>query len=466
MESSHPREDTIVALGTAPGEGAIGIVRISGDRAIELVSRVFAPASGKDLRSTGSFRMRYGYVVEPASGEVIDEVLVSVMRGPRSYTGEDVVEINCHGGMVPISRIIHLMTGLGARVAEPGEFTRRAFMNGRIDLAQAEAVLDVIRTRTDKGLRTAIGQVRGALSSRIRGMREKVADLLSQLDAVLDFPEDDLGDVDVEALARGVRAVRAEVGELISQGLVGRIYRDGIKVVIAGKPNVGKSSLLNALLGEERAIVSEIPGTTRDIIEEAVNVKGIPMRVIDTAGIRGTEDVLEKIGVERAGRSIEEADLVIIVLDLSSPLGDEDKQVFGMVGGAPGVVALNKADVPPASGVREAAEDLAGGRPVVEVSAATGAGIEALKDAVYEVVIGGKVAPAESPVVSNSRHVEAFERVAKSLDAVLRAADLGLPADIMAVDLREALTALGEITGETVDDEVIDRIFANFCIGK
>lgn len=466
MGSSYLSEDTIVALGTAPGEGAIGIVRLSGDQAIELVSRVFAPASGKDLRCSGSFRMRYGYIVDPSSGEPIDEVLVSVMRGPRSYTGEDVVEINCHGGMVPISRIIHLMTGLGARIAQPGEFTRRAFMNGRIDLAQAEAVLDVIRARTDRGLKTAIGQVRGALSARIRGLQEKVIDLLSQLDAVLDFPEDDLGDVDVEALTRGVKEVRAEVGELISQGMVGRIFRDGIKVVIAGKPNVGKSSLLNALLGEERAIVSDIPGTTRDIIEEAVNVKGIPMRVIDTAGIRGTDDVLERLGVERAARSIQEADLVIIVLDLSRPLEEDDKRVFDMIGDAPGVVALNKADVGPAAGVREAADDLAGGRPVVEVSAVTGAGLDALKDAVYDVVIGGKVAPADSPVVSNARHVEALERAARSLDAVLQAADLGFPADIMAVDLREALTALGEITGETVDDEVIDRIFANFCVGK
>lgn len=456
--------DTIAAISTPPGEGGIGIVRLSGPEALAIASRIFVPRRPRDLRQSPGFRMYLGMIVDGAGGRPVDEVLVSVMRAPRSYTGEDVVEINCHGGMVPVRRTLELVLREGARLAGPGEFTRRAFLHGRIDLAQAEAVLDVIRARTRAGLELAVRQIEGKLSRRIQEAEQELIGIMASLEASIDFPLE-VDEPEGGELLRRLADLRAQLEELIRGSSQGRILREGIKVAIVGRPNVGKSSLLNGLLGEERAIVTEVPGTTRDLISEAANIRGIPVELVDTAGIRETADLVEQLGVERSRQALAQADVVLLVVDGSQGADAADAQLAAAVGDRPGILVYNKMDL--VGGDKpEAGDWLPSGWRQVYTSAKEGWGLEELQAMIAEMVLGGEVSPGTEVLVTRARHQAALEKAVRALEQGEETVQAKLPLDLLAVDLRAAREALGEITGSTVDEEVLDRIFQDFCVGK
>ncbi|MGE5594339.1 MAG: tRNA uridine-5-carboxymethylaminomethyl(34) synthesis GTPase MnmE [Betaproteobacteria bacterium] len=461
-------EDTIAAISTALGEGGIGIVRVSGPRAFEIASRVFRDPSGKRRRGLRPWGLRYGIVVDPETGEEIDEALASAMPAPHSFTREDVVEFSCHGGTGPLSRVLDAVLKCGARLAEPGEFTRRAFLSGRIDLAQAEAVIDVIRARTDSARRLALANLRGGLSSSVVSIREDVVALLAQLEVVVDFPEDDVEEPERAAIAGAARESVSRLRGLAARAQRGRVYRDGVSVAIVGRPNVGKSSLLNALLGRARAIVTDVPGTTRDAVEDWTSIRGVPVRLVDTAGLRDTDDPVERLGVERALERLAEADLVIVVVDGSEPLREDDVRVLGRAaekGEKGGVVALNKSDL----GCEVSESDivsLAHGMPIVRVSAKCGTGIEDVEEAVARLAVGTVAGVSEGTVMATARQQDALERAAGALEDAARAVDQGAPVDLAAIDVREALFWLDQITGRSASDDVLDKIFSEFCVGK
>lgn len=458
-------EDTISAVATAAGEGGIGIVRISGPEALPVASQLFCGVNGKTAPDINPFQAAYGKIVDPVSKEMIDEALLLVMKAPRSYTREDVVEIHCHGGMVPIRRILDLTLRLGCRLAEPGEFTKRAFLNGRLDLSQAEAVIDVIRAKTDASLRLAVSHLSGALSQQVKAMRQELLGIIAQLEAVIDFPEEDIDELGSDQTRLAVSRLSESVERLLSTAATGRILRDGLSTVIIGKPNVGKSSLLNALVRDERAIVTDIPGTTRDTIEEYVTVRGIPLRLIDTAGIRPTADLVERIGVERARDMTSQADLLILMLDRSLPLAAEDREIFSLLAGRTALVLLNKSDLPAVWDPSELAE-LSAAHAVIEASVKTGAGLDALEEAIVGLVYSGQVETGERSFITNVRHVQALRTVHSHLLAALTADAAGMPVDCVVIDLRAAWETLGMISGDTVGEDIIDEIFSRFCIGK
>ncbi|MDI6710822.1 MAG: tRNA uridine-5-carboxymethylaminomethyl(34) synthesis GTPase MnmE [Thermoanaerobacterales bacterium] len=459
-------QDTVAAVATGLAEAAIGIVRLSGPEALEIVDRIFVPRHRRDWRAGPGYRMVYGKIVDPGNGRRVDEVLVAVMRAPRSYTREDVVEIHAHGGPVPLRRILQLVLLQGARLAEPGEFTKRAFLNGRLDLAQAEAVIDVIRAQTEDGLEIALEQLAGGLSRQVNELREKALEVLASVEASIDFPEDDLPPAGLEELPAAVREIAGTCRRLAAEGEIGRIYRDGLRTVILGKPNVGKSSLLNALLGEQRAIVTAVPGTTRDTIEEAVNLRGIPLRLVDTAGLRHTTDEVERIGVERARAQASRAELTVVMLDASTGIGDEDRAIMELVRGRRCIAVINKTDLVPDGITPEEVEAVLGPVPVVRMSVTEGRGIGELAAKIEELVLGGRVRAGERPLVSNARHRAALARAAEYLESAAVVMDGGGPLELAADDLRAAVEALGEITGAGLGEEVLDRIFERFCVGK
>jgi tRNA modification GTPase len=452
-------DDTIVAIGTPLGEGGIGIIRISGSDAHDLLRCLVVPARRSQGEPWPPWRMGYGHVVAPASGEVVDEVLAVWMPAPRTYTRQDVAEIHCHGGLLPLRRVLELCLAAGARPAEPGEFTLRAFMNGRLDLAQAEAVVDVVRSRSRAGLQTAVGQLQGHLSEHVRAAREQLLAALAHLEAAIDFPADEIPACDLEAV---LSEAGAEIDRLLAGSEQGMAYRQGIRTAIVGRPNVGKSSLLNALLRSERAIVTPIPGTTRDTLEETAVVGGVPLVLVDTAGIAPTADPVERLGVERSEQAMASADLVLLVVDGSEPPTGQDRALAARAQGQTAVLVVNKADLPPAPG----AEGLLPGRPAVHVSALTGAGLADLERAVLETVLAGHIRADETPLVSRPRHVDALRRAREHVTAALEARRAGWPDDCLAVDVTGAAAALGEITGETVTDDLVARVFADFCLGK
>ncbi len=460
-------QETIAAISTALGESGIAIVRISGDLAIPIADRLFRPRSkGKEsLKTVPSFSMHLGAIFDPQTGEKIDEVIVSVMQGPRTYTREDVVEINCHGGVAAVRRVLEVVLACGARLAAPGEFTKRAFLNGRLDLSQAEAVIDIIKARTDASLRVAMGNLSGGISASVREMRDVLLGLSASIEAAIDFPDEEIPALQPEEVLQRLEEVSMKLEELIAAAEVGKIYREGVGTVIVGKPNVGKSSLLNALLRESRAIVTDVPGTTRDAIEEMLNLQGIPFRVVDTAGIRETRDEVEKLGVERTRRFLEQADLAIFVVDAHLGLSGEDREIIGELRSKRAIVAINKTDLPESEDLAELV-DLLPGKRLVRMSITNGWGLAELEDAMVEAVAKGQIAPGEGVLVSNLRHKEALGKAHRSLQEARNTVIQGLPEDLLTVDLKAALDALGEITGETVDDEVVDRIFSQFCIGK
>jgi tRNA modification GTPase len=458
-------DDTISAIATAIGEGGIGIIRISGSKAMAIAGKLFISKSGKTVDSLLSHQVMYGHIIDPASGETVDEAILLIMRAPRSYTCEDVVEIHCHGGPVPLKRILDLTLVQGARLADPGEFTKRAFLNGRLDLAQAEAVIDIIRSKTDASLKVAVGNLSGQLSEQVRALRHAVLRMIAQLEAAIDFPEEDIEEATAADVAQLIAEAKSRLTTLLATAQTGRILREGLATVIIGKPNVGKSSLLNALLREKRAIVTDIPGTTRDIIEEYVNIGGIPLKIIDTAGIRDTADVVEKIGVERAKALVEQADLILLLLDSSAPLSPEDRAVLELLPGKQAIVLINKSDLP-ARLETEEVEKYTGGRLVLKISVAREEGLAALEQAIVDMVYGGQVSPGEAAFVNNVRHSAALRAALERLNDAEATIEAGMPVDCIVVDLRAAWEKLGEVTGDTVGEDIIDQIFTQFCIGK
>jgi tRNA modification GTPase len=452
-------DDTIAAISTPLGEGGIGIVRLSGPDARTILSRLFRPGLQSPTSNLHPRRLTYGQIVDPADGSVVDEVLAVYMPAPRTYTREDVVEIQAHGGPVPLRRILELVLRQGARLAEPGEFTVRAFLHGRLDLAQAEAVLDIVRARTEAGLRAAVGQLEGRLSGEVRRVRQALLDVLAYLEASIDFTEDEIPPQDLTPV---LRETAAQLEALLARADEGIILRQGVRTAIVGRPNVGKSSLLNALLRSERAIVTPIPGTTRDTVEESVNLGGVAFVLVDTAGIAETQDVVERLGVERSRQTLAHADLALLVVDGSQPLTDVDREIAALIGDRPAILVVNKCDLPPV----QMGDALLPHAPRVEVSALTGQGLAELEAKMTESVLAGRVVSSDAPLVTNPRHKAALARALEAVRAAGQAHAEGLPADLVSVHVTTAVHALGEITGETISEELLETIFANFCVGK
>lgn len=453
--------ETISAIATAPGEGGIGIIRLSGDNALSIATRIFK-GQAHDFKS---HRAYYGQICSPETGEIIDEAIVLYMKAPRSYTCEDVVEIQCHGGMKPLENILALTLREGARLAEPGEFTKRAFLNGRLDLTQAQAVIDVIRAKTDASLKMAVGHLGGVFSAKIKDFRHEILGLIAHLEAAIDFPEDDIDDIAIDDVRQKITDIQAQVDALLATAKTGRVLRDGLETVIIGRPNVGKSSLLNTLLQETRAIVTDVPGTTRDVIEEYANIGGVPLKIIDTAGIRATEDVVEKIGVEKSRGYIDRADLILFLLDMSAGLTTDDWEILELIKTRQAVVLVNKSDLLPQLDI-DAVQKVLGDKPIIQISAKTGAGIDILAQTIHDMVYDGVVQQGEGAFVNSVRQAELLRQAKASLDEVVQTVEMDMAADFIVIDLRTAWEKLGEITGETVSEDIIDQIFSQFCIGK
>ena len=457
-------EETISAVITALGEGAVGIVRISGEQALAVGETLFKAASGKKLAEYKPNTMVYGHVYDQ-DGSLVDEVLAVFMQGPRSYTAEDVVEIQCHGGLQSLKKILQLTYAAGARPAEAGEFTKRAFLNGRIDLTQAEAVMDIIRSRSEASLKLAARQQQGQLAKELRGLRSALVDVVVNLEAVIDYPEEDIEDVTYGRVQESIASCNGAIDSLLAHAHTGKILREGLRTAIVGKPNVGKSSLLNALLKEERAIVSQYAGTTRDVIEEQLLLDGVPLVLADTAGIRSTEDFVEKIGVEKSRQLLQDAELVICVVDGSEGLTAEDEAILAAASGKPCVIIVNKSDLGLAVDLEELKERF-GQDKVMTLSAKTLTGVEAFSAWLKDYVYGSEGALSDGAYVQNARQERLLREARQSLDDAFQAAAAMLPYDCIEIDVRTAIDLLGEITGDTVQDEIINEIFSRFCIGK
>lgn len=454
-------EDTIAAIGTPVGEGGIGVIRISGPDAPALARRLVR--RDKKNGDFESHRFYYGAVLDPDTGEAVDEVMAVLMVAPRSYTMEDVLEIQCHGGYLVTRRVLDTVLRCGVRLAEPGEFTRRAFLNGRIDLVQAESIIDVIRSKTEAALSLAQHQREGRLSERLNNIRSFLRHALALVEAYIDFPEEEIDPAAQVEIEAKVRQALGQIEELLDGFDEGRVLRDGVSVLIAGKPNVGKSSLLNTLLQEKRAIVTSVPGTTRDIIEEVVNVRGLPLRMLDTAGIRETEDIVEKEGVRLTLEKIPQADLILFVLDGSRPFDDDDRMILDALSGRRSIVVVNKRDLSRLLHLPGELERMG----TVEISTSTGDGIDELRGVIFDTFIHGRAIDSREYVaLSQARHRDALEKARGKVAVFRDNLTLGLDLEILAVDLREALDAVGEVTGETTPDDILDMIFARFCIGK
>jgi tRNA modification GTPase len=463
-------DDTICAIATPMGEGGIGIVRVSGSKAIDTASALTQLRSGKALCDAPSRTLHHADLLEARADRVdqssspgpLDEALVVVMRAPHSYTGEDVVEFHCHGGTLVLQTLCEALLRHGARMAEPGEFTKRAFLNGRLDLTQAEAVLDTIRAKTSGSLRIAQSQLRGRLSKEIDAMRDSLIGLLAHVEAAIDFTEEDLVFVPTEELLVGLQTAATTITRLLQTCDEGRILREGVTVAIVGRPNVGKSSLLNALLSTDRAIVTPIPGTTRDVLEEVLNIRGVPMRLLDTAGVRETTDLVEQEGVRRTRTAMEDAELLLVLLDGSCPLTEDDRRLLAEQHEKTRIVVVNKSDLP----VVLAEADLAKPDPLVWISAKTGAGLDALRDGMRNAVLRSDFEPGEAAIVTRLRHRTALLKAHESLLSTTASVEARLSGEFIAMDLRAAIEALGEITGVVTTDDILDRIFRDFCIGK
>ena len=457
--------DTIAAISTAPGEGAIGIVRISGDLAISIASSIYQCGT-KKLEEQKTHTIHYGHIVDPKSGEIYDEVMVSVLKAPKTFTREDIVEINCHGGIVAINRVLQLVLRMGARLAEPGEFTKRAFLNGRIDLSQAEAVMDLIRAKTDKSMQLAMRQLDGQLSHLIQNLRQEILNTLAQVEVNIDYPEyDDVEEMTLQLLREKTQQVLQGIRALLNTASQGKILRDGLKTAIVGRPNVGKSSLLNVLLREEKAIVTDIAGTTRDTIEEYVNVRGVPLQLIDTAGIRETDDVVEKIGVERSRKALKEADFVLLLLNQSETLQEEDIRLLETTKGMKRIILFNKTDLPSKLS-KEDIDPYANEEEIVTTSMLNKEGIDQLEEKIAGYFFQGQMNERDATYLSNTRHIALLEKAEQALVEVQNGIEMEMPVDLIQIDFTRAWDLLGEITGDSVQDELLTQLFSQFCLGK
>lgn len=459
-------EDTIVAISTPAGEGGFGIVRMSGSQSISITEKIFKAKNKIPVSQVATYTVHYGHICDPNNPKtIVDEVLVSVYKSPKSYTCEDVVEISGHGGIVPLRKILELCLSCGARLAEPGEFTKRAFLNGRIDLVQAEAVCDIIRARTDKARQVAVSQLSGKLSQKIEGLRTELINLLAHLEAGLDHAEEDIDFISPEEKKKKLDWLVAEIETLLKIADKGKIFRDGLRVTIVGKPNVGKSSLLNTLLQEERAIVTPVPGTTRDVIEETININGIPVVLSDTAGMRDVKDVVESLGVERTRKTIDSADVVLFMIDLSVELSKEDYDIARLVKNKKVVLVANKKDLPGKIS-RQKLNELLPGIDVVDISVLCHQGINEVEKQIETIFFSGEIDFSEAIVISNLRHKESLIKTQDALLSAIKSLQKNMSDEFVAADLRQALSSIGEIVGETVTEDILERIFSQFCVGK
>lgn len=456
--------DTITSISTPMGEGAIGIVRLSGPQAVEIADKLY---KGKHLlNDVPSHTINYGHIIDPESKEVVEEVMVSVLRAPKTFTREDIIEINCHGGILTINRVLELTMTYGARMAEPGEFTKRAFLNGRIDLSQAEAVMDFIRSKTDRASKVAMNQIEGRLSDLIKKQRQSILEILAQVEVNIDYPEyDDVEDATTEFLLEQSKEIKQEINRLLDTGAQGKIMREGLSTVIVGKPNVGKSSMLNNLIQDNKAIVTEVAGTTRDVLEEYVNVRGVPLRLVDTAGIRETEDIVEKIGVGRSRKALSQADLILFVLNNNEALTQEDYTLYEVVKNEDVIVIVNKMDLEQNIDINEV-KDMIGDTPLIQTSMLKQEGIDELEIQIRDLFFGGEVQNQDMTYVSNSRHISLLKQARQTIQDAIDAAESGVPMDMVQIDLTRTWEILGEIIGETASDELIDQLFSQFCLGK
>ncbi|ARC83319.1 tRNA modification GTPase TrmE [Clostridium argentinense CDC 2741] len=454
--------DTIAAVATTVGEGGVSIIRVSGDKSLKIVSSIFEGKNKRELDDIKSYTMRYGHIVDKDKNH-IDEVIVSYMKGPRSFTAEDVVEINCHGGVIATNRVMQEVLKAGARMAEPGEFSKRAFLNGRIDLSQAEAIIDIINAKTELSMKSALMQSEGGISKEIEILRNDLLSTIAHIEATVDYPEDDLEEVTADMAVLKLNEVLLTINNLLDTADEGKILREGLNTVIVGKPNVGKSSLLNALTKENRAIVTDIPGTTRDVIEEYINISGVPIKIIDTAGIRETEDLVEKIGVEKSKEKINEADLIVLILDNSRAIEEEDKEIIEYIKDKKYIVLLNKIDLDG----KINKDDLIGLNSdyIFNVSIKTGENIEKIKECIKELFFKGEIATNDI-IITNTRHKEALFRAKENIESSIDALKNTFAIDLASIDIRNAWTILGQITGNTLEENIIDKIFSEFCLGK
>ncbi|MDR3258313.1 MAG: tRNA uridine-5-carboxymethylaminomethyl(34) synthesis GTPase MnmE [Fusobacteriaceae bacterium] len=456
--------DTITAISTPVGDGGIGIVRISGEDALHILEKIFIPKSGKKINDLSNFSINYGHIHDNFS--IIDEVLVSVMKGHKTYSGENIIEINCHGGYFLVNRILEIVLKNGVRLAEKGEFTRRGFLNGRIDLIQAEATIDIINSKNDKSNVLAINQLRGDLSDKIKSLKKLILDVAAHINVVLDYPEEGIDDPIPSNLVENLEIVKKEIGDLINSYESGKIIKDGIKTAIIGKPNVGKSSILNALIKEERAIVTNIPGTTRDVIEESIKIKGINLLLTDTAGIRNTNDFIENIGVTKAKEILKKADLILFIIDSSKELENEDIEIYNSlleekIDKTIGII--NKIDIKKILHLDKVDKI----KKWIEISALTNEGINKMENEIYDFIIKEKVEKYQNKIIiTNIRHKSSLDKVMVAINNLLNIIREGFPMDLMAIDIRDALDYLGEITGEISSEDLLDHIFKNFCVGK
>ncbi|VHG89875.1 tRNA modification GTPase mnmE [Streptococcus pyogenes] len=451
--------DTITAISTPLGEGAIGIVRLSGTDALAIAQSVF---KGKNLEQVASHTINYGHIIDPKTGTIIDEVMVSVMLAPKTFTRENVVEINTHGGIAVTNEILQLLIRQGARMAEPGEFTKRAFLNGRVDLTQAEAVMDIIRAKTDKAMTIAVKQLDGSLSQLINDTRQEILNTLAQVEVNIDYPEyDDVEEMTTALLREKTQEFQSLLENLLRTAKRGKILREGLSTAIIGRPNVGKSSLLNNLLREDKAIVTDIAGTTRDIIEEYVNIKGVPLKLVDTAGIRETDDLVEQIGVERSKKALQEADLVLLVLNASEKLPDQDRALLNLSQDSNRIILLNKTDLEQKIELEQLPADL------IPISVLTNQNINLIEDRINQLFFDNAgLVEQDATYLSNARHISLIEKAVQSLEAVNDGLALGMPVDLLQVDLTRTWEILGEITGDAAPDELITQLFSQFCLGK
>ncbi|SUK17672.1 tRNA modification GTPase TrmE [Staphylococcus agnetis] len=456
--------DTITSISTPMGEGAIGIVRLSGHDAVEIADKLYK--GKRALKDVASHTINYGHIIDPETNETVEEVMVSVLRAPKTFTREDIIEINCHGGILTINRILELTMTHGARIAEPGEYTKRAFLNGRIDLSQAEAVMDFIRAKTDRASKVAQNQIEGRLSDMIKAQRQSILEILAQVEVNIDYPEyDDVEDATTEFLLERSKAIKTDIQKLLDTGVQGKIMREGLSTVIVGKPNVGKSSMLNSLIHDNKAIVTEIAGTTRDVLEEYVNVRGVPLRLVDTAGIRETEDIVERIGVERSRKALSEADLILFVLNYNEALTEEDRKLYEVIKNEDAIVIINKMDLEQRLDIDEV-KAMVGDMPVIETSILKQQGIDDLELQIRDLFFGGEVQSQDMTYVSNSRHISLLKQAKQAIQDAIDAAEMGVPMDMVQIDLTRTWEILGEIIGESASEELIDQLFSQFCLGK